>query len=260
MEEVNDLLYDDVERKYLALQNKKKKRRKKKRRTRLCIVIVILILSCLYLGSDLSKVKSIKVSGNHYYTKDEIMKKANLSYKTRYFLMPKFYMQRKLKRDDLIEKVNINKSLSGNIELKVKEVQAIGYFVENKKNYMLFSNGMEKEIKQDSLYIIANYPVIDGFNKEQRQNLAKSFSNKDNEITQEIVEMIAEITPHKESYDEHMVKFVMQDGNKIYTSYESVKLLNSYKKTLKNLKKDHVCFVMDANTKTYITENCNSFK
>ncbi len=108
--------------------------------------------------------------------------------------------------------------------------------------------------------VIANYPVIDGFSKKERQNLAKAFSYKGSEVTQEIIAMIAEISPHKESYDDHMVKFVMQDGNKIYSSYESVQLLNAYKKTLKNLKKDHVCFVMDANTETYITENCKSFK
>ncbi len=260
MEEVNDLLYDDVERKYLALQNKKKKRRKQKRRLRLCIFAVVLFVICLYFSGDFSKVKSLKVSGNYYYTKDEVIKKANLSYKTRYLIMPKFYIERKLKHDDLIEDASVDKKLNGNLKISIKEVQSIGYFVENNKNYMLFSNGLEKEIKQDTLDVIANYPVIDGFSKKERQNLAKAFSYKGSEVTQEIIAMIAEISPHKESYDDHMVKFVMQDGNKIYSSYESVQLLNAYKKTLKNLKKDHVCFVMDANTETYITENCKSFK
>ena len=37
MEDINDLLYDDVEAKYLALQNKKKNRRKKKLKVRLII-------------------------------------------------------------------------------------------------------------------------------------------------------------------------------------------------------------------------------
>ena len=48
MEDINDLLYDDVEAKYLALQNKKKNRRKKKRKKRLLILLVALALAALY--------------------------------------------------------------------------------------------------------------------------------------------------------------------------------------------------------------------
>ena len=51
-----------------------------------------------------------------------------------------------------------------------------------------------------------------------------------------MISMISEILPHKESYDEHMVKIVMQDGNTIYASYDSLGLLNAYKSALKDLK------------------------
>lgn len=55
MEDINDLLYDDVEAKYLALQNKKKNRRKKKRKKRLLILLVALALAALYFISDFFK-------------------------------------------------------------------------------------------------------------------------------------------------------------------------------------------------------------
>ena len=55
MEDINDLLYDDVEAKYLALQNKKKNRRKKKRKKRLLILLVALALAALYFISDFQR-------------------------------------------------------------------------------------------------------------------------------------------------------------------------------------------------------------
>ena len=259
MEKIDDLLYDDVEVKYLKLQNKKKNRKKRRRRNQLIVLAVLILVVALYFISDFSKVKTLNVVGNRYYSKEEVLVKADLSYESRYLLNPKWYLSSKLEKDDMIETVEVYKNLKGNITLKVEEKIIIGYFVENQKNYLLFGDGTQKEIDEKHLDNIVNYPLIDGFNKKERENLAKGFSKKGDEVDQEILAMISEITPHKESYDEHMVKLVMQDGNKIYTSYESIYILNSYKQTLKKLKKDHVCIVMDANTKTYITEDCKAF-
>ena len=72
--------------------------------------------------------------------------------------------------------------------------------------------------------------------------------------------LISEINPHQESYDKNMVELIMEDGNRIYTSYDSMILLNAYKKTLKSLKEDNVCFVMDSLTGSYVTEDCKAFQ
>lgn len=260
MEELDELLYDDVEAKYLALQNKKKQRKKRRRKRRLLIIGGILVIGFLYFSSDLSKVKSLEVKGNRFYTKEDVLKKAALSFQTRYMITPKFYISWKLKQDDLIEDVTIEKSLDGVIALDIKEKLVVGYFVDGEKNYALLGDGTQKEITSDNLDTIVNYPLIDGFSKKERKNLAAAFAKGEKAVNQDIISMVSEITPHEESYDKHMVKIVMQDGNTIYTSYDSVFILNSYKQTLKNLKKSHVCFVMDANTETYITEDCKAFK
>lgn len=260
MEQLDELLYDDVEAKYLALQNKKKKRKKRRRKRRLVIAGAILLVASLYFMSDISKVKSLEVKGNRFYTKEDVLKKAHLSYETRYMITPKCYLSWKLKKDDFIEDVEIEKSMDGVIAIEIKEKLVIGYFVEGEKNYVLLKDGSQKEITSENLDTIVNYPLIDGFSKKERKNLAAAFAKNKKEVSQDIVSMISEITPHAESYDKHMVKIVMQDGNTIYTSYDSVFILNSYKQTLKNLKKDHVCFVMDANTETYIKEDCKAFK
>ena len=128
MEQLDELLYDDVEAKYLALQNKKKKRKKRRRKRRLVIAGAILLVASLYFMSDISKVKSLEVKGNRFYTKEDVLKKAHLSYETRYMITPKCYLSWKLKKDDFIEDVEIEKSMDGVIAIEIKEKLVIGYF------------------------------------------------------------------------------------------------------------------------------------
>ena len=120
----------------------------------------------------------------------------------------------------------------------------------------MIDDGTSKEITSSDLSIIVDYPLIDGFSKEERINLAKSFSQEE-EVDETIIHMISEMVPYETSYDEHMVKIVMQDGNTIYTSYESMPLLNDYLATLKSLKKKNVCLWPDVATHSIHNESCS---
>lgn len=264
MEDINDLLYNDVEAKFLALQNKKKKRKKRRRKIRMITIGVLLLIGVLYFSSDASKVKSLDVSGNLFYTKDEVLKKAGLSYDTRYIVVPKLYIEYKLNQDDLLEDVSVTKTMNGSISIHVKEKAMIGYFVKDEKNYALVSDGTTKEITSDNLSSIVNFPLIDGFSDEQLKNLAASFVVENREVSSSMIAMISEIHPYHASYDENMVKLVMQDGNFIYTDYASMPLLNDYKEgVLKNIKegkkKERLCVVLDDATANMHTEACSAF-
>lgn len=258
MEELDDILYDDVEAKYLALQNKKKNRKKRRRKRRLLTLLIIVIAGFLYFSSDLSKVKSLEVSGNVFYNKETVLKKAQLSYNTRYIAVPKFYIEWKLKQDSLIEDVNVSKDLNGAISITIKEKGMIGYLVENGKNYVLLEDGSKAVIKEANLSTIVNFPLIDGFDAAQLKELAKAFNTKNRVVKPEIIRMISEIVPYATSYDKHMVKIIMQDGNTIFTSYESISLLNSYLDTIKELKKDHACLWPDINTGSIQSLDCST--
>ena len=256
MEEINDLLYDDVEAKYLALQNKKKNRKKRKRKNRLCFLLIAAALAAMYFISDFSKVKSLDVNGNVFYTKQAVLKKAGLSYDSRYIIIPRIYLEWKLEKDELIEDATVHKGLDGAIMIDIKEKSIIGYYVENGKNYALVNDGTSLEIESSKLDAIVNYPLVDGFTAEERKKLAKSFGGKE-KVKDSIIAMMSEIIPYKTSYDSHMVKIIMQDGNTIFTSYESMPLLNDYLGTLKRLKKSNVCLWPDAATHAIHNENCS---
>lgn len=256
MEDINDLLYDDVEAKYLALQNKKKNRRKKKRKKRLLILLVALALAALYFISDFSKVKSLDVRGNSFYTKQMVLQKAGLTYDSRYIVIPRFYLEWKLEKDDLIEAATVHKELDGAITIEVKEKSIVGYYIDNGKNYALVNDGSSLVIDSAMLDTIVNYPLVDGFTAAERKKLAKSFGGKQ-KVEDSIVQMISEMVPYETSYDKHMVKIIMQDGNTIFTSYEPMPLLNDYLGTLKRLKKSNVCLWPDAATHSIHNENCS---
>lgn len=256
MEEIDDILYDDVEAKYLALQNKKKNRKKRRRKQRWMICILILIVGTIYFTSDASKVKSLEVKGNIFYTKETVLKSANLSYNTRYIVIPKMYIKWILEQDPLIEEVQVQKNMNGAIVITISEKTIVGYFVEDGKNYVLVDDGSRIRIKSKYLSSIVNFPLIDGFDEKQQIKLAKAFSNGEQSVKPEIIAMISEIIPYATSYDANMTKIVMQDGNVIYTSYESIPLLNSYLKTLQGLKKDHACLWPDINTGSIQSVDC----
>lgn len=256
MEDINDLLYDDVEAKYLALQNKKKNRRKKKRKKRLLILLAACVLAALYFISDFSKVKSLDVRGNSFYTKQMVLQKVGLTYDSRYIVIPRFYLEWKLEKDDLIEDATVHKGLDGAITIDVKEKSIVGYYIDNGKNYALVNDGSSLVIDSAKLDTIVNYPLVDGFTAGERKKLAKSFGGKQ-KVDDSIVQMISEMVPYETSYDKHMVKIIMQDGNTIFTSYESMPLLNDYLGTLKRLKKSNVCLWPDAATHSIHNENCS---
>lgn len=256
MEDINDLLYDDVEAKYLALQNKKKNRKKKKRKRRLVILLAVTILIILYLISDFSKVKSLDVKGNIFYTKQDVLTKADLNYESRYLLVPGFYLEWQLEKDALIEDADVYKGLDGAITITIKEKGVVGYYIEDGKNYALVNDGSSMEIDSGRLDMIVNYPLIDGFDATQRIKLAKSFKGEE-EVDANIIRMISEMAPYETSYDANMVKIVMQDGNTIYTSYDSIILLNDYLATLKRLKKSNACLWPDIATHSIHNEDCS---
>ena len=64
MEDLKDILYDDVEQKFIELQDKKKKRKIRWRRVKNIVILTVLVIGTVYFASDYSKVKSLSVSGN----------------------------------------------------------------------------------------------------------------------------------------------------------------------------------------------------
>lgn len=253
-------IHDETEENLQALNKKKQNRPKRRIHIMLIIIAILSSLIAIYFISDISKIKSLKVTGNKYFNDKEILELADLSYDTRHLLLMPFINERKIEANELIKNVTIEKMMSGVVHIEVEEEDIIGTYQENKKTYLLLGDGSSIEQDGKDIQRIAKFPLIGKFSKEQRTLMAEAFVRPGKKVKAEYMSLISEINPHEESYDKNMVEIVMQDGNRVYSAYESVFLLNLYKEPLPNLKKDNECILLDLLTESITTEDCKAFQ
>ena len=218
------------------VKNKKRKRRNK-RIARFALLISFIVLVVFYLTSDMSKVKSLTVKNNVHYSDSQILELAGIDYDSNYILTNSFYVNYKLEKNSLIADAKLKKDLHGGFTIYIEEEKVIGSLKENPQLLLIQGKGIEN-ISNISLKSI---PRIGAFTDEQLLKLNESFENVDSKV----LTMISEILPHAETYNSEMVRIVMNDGNRITSSYDGISLINSYKKILPQLEGTHVCLFMD---------------
>lgn len=252
-DDIQKLLQDDVETKLKELSQKKINRKKRNRKIRRLILLVIAALFGIYLLSDASKVKSLSAQGSDFYSDKEIYEKAGISYESRYLLLPSFYMEWKLKRDPFIRDATVTKQMDGVILIEIADEEIFGYIVKENETVAVLKDGTQREIAGENLMSIANYALIGNFTEEQLHRILSVFYNESNPVKEDIIAMISEIQPHATSYDENMVRIIMRDGNVLYGSYSSIRLLNYYKQTLASLKTHPTCLSLDEATSSIVS-------
>ena len=226
-----------IEESLLRQVKKKKRKRRNKRIARFALLISVIVLVVFYLTSDMSKVKSLTVKNNIHYSDSQILELAGIDYDSNYILTNSFYVNYKLEKNSLIADAKLKKDLHGGFTIYIEEEKVIGSLKENPQLLLIQGKGIEN-ISNISLKSI---PRIGAFTDDQLLRLNKSFENVDSKV----LTMISEILPHAETYNSEMVRIVMNDGNRITSSYEGISLINSYKKILPQLEGTHVCLFMD---------------
>lgn len=236
-----------IEEKLLRQAEKKRRKKRKRKLIRLVFLFSALCLLILYLFSDMSKVKSLTVLNNIYYSDEQILEKAQLDYHSSYWLTIRFWVNHLLEQDPLIKDASLSKDLQGGFTITVEEEKIIGYLNSDPSQILIQGTGMQtiNDIE------LQNVPRLGEFTDEQLQMLDDGFEDVDTEI----LSMVSEILPHSESYNANMVRIVMNDGNRITTSYKGIYLLNSYKKILPQLEGTHVCLFMDEYSGNIIKQN-----
>lgn len=260
MEELKEILYDDVEQKFIELQDRKKKRKIRWQRVRRIVLIVLGALGLLYFSSPSSKIQSLSVSGNTYYSDEELWEMAHLSYETRYILMPKFLIAWNLEKQELMDHVDVIKNWQGAIHIEVSEKKILGSVVdEDGVAYVIVCGKPFEKIAVDEAHLstLVHYPKLGAFDDENLQLLVDAFSVDKREVSSELIAMISEIQPYERSYDAHMVKLIMQDGNTLYSSYDGIPLLNDYKQVLRSSSKTHVCLELDETNASIYESDCD---
>ena len=244
-----EVLYDEHEERLKKTKARRRRTIRRRHQLHLIIALGIVLLILLYFASDLSKVRSLRVEGNRFYSDEQICEMAGVGYDTRYLLRPAFLMENALKGGSLIEDVQVEKSWNGDIRIKVEEKHVIGYLVQEDAYVLLCSSGEQITLQEDEIGSIVNYPLLNGFTDEQLDSIAQAFDEVSEEVGAELIERISEILPYETSFNQNMMKIVMRDGNTLYGSYDSVGLLQIYQAALEQLEGKNVCFYMTEKTR-----------
>lgn len=209
----------------------------------------IIVFACVCLGvyafSPYTKVTALICTGNYYYTPQQIFQIADLSVNKRTFSVPESEIEQKLAENPLIESADVYKD-GQNININVNEKMIIGYYEEDGANYLVASTGERIKVENETeLRSLVHFPLMADLPTETIEALTKQVSDHPDKLTREVFEKIAEILPWQESYDKNMLKLVLQDGNTVFTSINSLFMISAYQQVLNNLQGENVCFLFD---------------
>ena len=219
------------------------------------VVMMVASIFVYYFSTD-SHVKVLSCKNNYYLSDSEVYDLANVSTKTRIFLMPSIILEKRVEKMPFVQSCDVSKK-NRKLTFNVQEKLIIGYYVKDNKNYALCQDGSSIEIEEQYLNMIVHFPLLSNFNAKQRKQLCEQFQKHRKVLTRELIEKFAEIVPYKTSYDKNMFKITMQDGNIVYTNLKSIKMLSKYQSVLTKLKGQSVCLVLDSTHSTIEKVNCD---
>lgn len=225
-------------------ERKQHKRQIAKRRTiKISVIVLIIVFGFLYWSSNISKPKVISVSGNYVLSKDEIVKATDISLDTNLIIANPFLIKQRLLKHPLINDANISWSLFGRyININIKEVDVFAYRQKSDSATMLMLNGEHVELSSDFYKFMPNLIFLEGFEEPTIETrLIESFQNLDRDV----INQISEIHHTEVSFDKNYIMIRMNDGNKVYTSFQTVGQLNFYFDIITNLKASNTCIIID---------------
>lgn len=225
-------------------------KKKKKKRLKLTGVLFLLLFFYLvgYIGYSIftTPIKHINIKNNDIVLEKDIIKLLNIDSKTPLYKVTSKSIKNKLTKNNLIEDVDIKKTLDASLVINIKESKLLFYNLLNMETVL--SSG--KTIKDNSF---VGVPVLVNYVPSKiYQKFIKAFSKVDSNI----IYMISEIEYNPDTYndvvlDEERFLLKMNDGNKVYVNNANIKKLNDYQTIIASLTEQGTLY-LDSNSKNNI--------
>ena len=164
-------------------------------------------------------LKNIYVSGCFNVSEQTIIELANIQEYPPFLFLNKNKMERKIKANPFVKKVNVEKKFFGKVEIKIEENRIL--FVDDFNKKLILENNKKVEIENFS----NDVPLLvnNVFNK--KYNI---FINKMSLLNDEILFKISEIKYIPNSIDDELFLLTMNDGNYIYATLRTFERINKY--------------------------------
>lgn len=209
-------------------------------------VIVSVFVLFIYLLLPLSKVKSVRVVGNHYLT--DLYANKLVKDTTSRFALLNFdaIVNYRLQKNPWIKSVSTSIDDKQILTATIQENQPIGYYInDDLETIIVFSDGKTILSNAYTTDTLAKIPVIIHFDESNFDLLVSAF----NQVDPLMIESIAEIDKLSLSYDDELIMLTMSDGNYFIGSRFGMGMLNSYNKIASKLSGNGFCL--------YATDNQN---
>ncbi len=204
-----------------------KKVKRKKIRIKRVLISIVLLIGLFYIIIMLSKmpVKGYFISGNTYYSDQEILEKTNLDKYPSFLLTTNSKVNSKIKNDKLIDNIEIKKTLLGRFNIIVNEKKILFYDSNRKKS--ITESGEEVD------YYDPNSPVLT--DASLKKKIYKKLIEKMKKIDSNILYSISEIKYAPNDIDEERFLASMNDGNYIYLTLSKFSKINDYIKISRSI-------------------------
>lgn len=202
---------------------KKKVRRRLKIKPFLTLLAIILIITSLGYYLYHLRIKNIYIEGNSYLSDHEVIMAANIKDYPRIFKMSSNKIENKIKKLNLIEDVNVKKTIFGKLTISIKEAIPL-FYNRNTSSYVL-SNG-----KSTNDYSFTGVPFLVNYVPE---NIYERLIKELGKVKLESITMVSEIeySPSKSGetiIDDTRFLLRMNDGNEVYINLINIDRLDSY--------------------------------
>lgn len=181
------------------------------------LIFLCLIILFVYCLSKI-KLKNIIIDGNSYYTDEYIIEKLGLEDYPRFLTINPFKLKKNLKKEELIEKVEVKCKIDFTIEIDILEYKIL-YQRKSDSMYVL-NNGEEKYLQE----IVGIPLLINYYPNTLNEKAIKSFSK----LNKDIIKKISMIEYSKTEADDERFLLYMSDGNLVYINLNRMENLNKY--------------------------------
>lgn len=190
------------------------------------VLLTLYLLIMLFYYVFTMPIKTIVINGNNVLTEEDIINAAEISDYPSLFKTSYYSLKKKISSLDLVESVEIKKSLTGKLTINVVEEKVL-FFNKSNDKYVLSNN---KEI--DMTKSLLGVPTLVNFTPSDiYENLIKRLSKIDSDV----ISCISEINYSPDiknniTFDENRFLLRMNDGNSVYINIANFEKLNQYKK------------------------------
>lgn len=196
----------------------KKKKKKLKIKNILLFLFILSIIGYLFFLLSKMPVKGYFISGNTYYTDQEILDMTGLDKYPSFLFTTSKSINEKIKDNKIIKNIKIKKTYLGRFNVIVNEKKILFYDL-NKK--VSITNEDEKID-----YYNSDSPVL--INEINDKKIEKRFLKKMKLVSNNILVNISEIKYDPNDIDKERFLVSMNDGNYIYLTLSKFSKINDY--------------------------------